>query len=263
MKIKQIIALAVVALSGAAAAKAQNFANPGDLILGFRNGTSGQVLEVDLGPATSFTTTAHFNLTNGSYTGPSANSNAGWLPTDMDIVFGSSFGSLSLDFGAAAYSGSGATGIVWATQSGTVASTTGVTNAINKISTETGGWASGDNTASGTFGVTSGDDGAFDANTTQAANYVGAVRPSGAANDYGFFNGHSTEAIMPSTGSINLPLYKLPNNGTAIEEGIFTLTSNGDSSTLTYNGVPEPTTLGLLGFTAVGMLGLRRRRVAA
>lgn len=264
MKSVQLLAVAILASAGmAVTGRAQNLANEGDLILGFRNGTSGHVLELDLGPATAFDRTHSYNLTSGSYTGPSLNSNPGLLASDLTSVFGtSSWNTLGLNFGIAGGSGTGAAGILWVTQGslvhGTIAAgSIGVP--LNSVGTETSSFVGTfDFTSSGNAPVSSGDAFATDADVTSPANYVGAVRPSGLSNDYSFFNGFPTEGVVPSTGSVTLNLYKYAAGVAPVQQGFFTLSSAG---ALTYTAVPEPSTLtALIGGTA--FLGLIRRRRA-
>jgi hypothetical protein len=243
---------------------AQNFGNEGDLILGFRNGTAGNLLEVDLGPATSFTRTASFNLTNGaSYNGPSANSNPGLAVADLVTVFGASWNTLNLNFGIAGGSGAGASGIVWVTQfpatlAGSIApGSIGVP--LNFIGTETGSFLGGfDNTTAQNAPMVGGDDGSTTADVTSSANYAGAVRPNNLANDYNFFNSHPTEGVVSSSAGVSLAMYKYVAGSAPVEQGVFTLTPSGG---LTYNGVPEPSTLSALA-GGVALLGLIRRRRA-
>jgi hypothetical protein len=261
MKSLHIIAVAALASAGmAVTGHAQNFGNDGDLILGFRNGTSGHVLELDLGQGSAYTQSAHFNLTFGSYTGPSANSSPGLSVTDLSTVFGASWNTLSLNFGVAGGTGTGTSGIVWVTQTGSVAGSIpsgSIGTPLNVISAETSSFAGGlDTTNAQTFPVVSGDAMSADADVTSTSNYVGAVRPNGLSNDYNFFNGHPTEGVVSSTLSVNIPLYKYNAGAAPIEEGIFTLTPGG---ALTYNGVPEPSTITAL-MGGLGILGFLRRR---
>jgi hypothetical protein len=268
MKSRQFIAFAALATAGMTLTGfAQNFANEGDLILGIRNGTAVNVLEVDLGPATAFTIAgfANFNLTNGAgYNGPSLNPNPGLAVADLVTIFGANWNTLGLNFSIAGGSGAGASGIVWVTQNpATVAGSIAAGSIgvpLNFISTETGSFLGGfDNTTAQNAPMVGGDDGSSTADVTSPANYAGAVRPSGLANDYNFFNGHPTEGVVSSSANVSFALYKYAAGASPVEEGFFTLTPSGG---LTYlNEIPEPSTLSALA-GGVAVLGLIRRRRA-
>jgi hypothetical protein len=257
MNTKKLIISGLVAFSLAAvAARAQVLPgsdvgganNPGDLVLGFRNTTSGaQSSDVvfDIGQYT-----AYEGLAPGTYT------IAGFNSADLVAAYGSdatngAFGTATkwAVFGGSGNEGLGSgDGALW-------------TTAITSATLTTGSYVSQNSLSS-----------AFDTFVnTKLASLGGAGGDTAVLNPKAYTNlspgssyGGQFSASVESTaaGSTKLNLWELVPGHSAVDLGYFTL--NGSSLTFTvFSAIPEPSTYAaILGLATLGIVAVRRRKQA-
>jgi len=257
-KLTTISALALVAMSVVTtAAMAQDVStNDTDLILGFRVTTTGTTgasynLEVDLGSASLFTTTAHFNL-------------SGLLSaTDLE-TFGTSWGTRTdLSWGAVgAIDDQSNTNDFVATYSGSTSPVSGTANTLSTPNSDIQGVADGlANELQADLPTVS-----IVANASSDANsYVYNLTQGGTVNaDYQYFNAGATQKQGTADGTLKLYAFNAGSPGSlATELGTITLSGTGSSESLIYNGinaVPEPSSYALGALSALVLFFAMKRR---
>ena len=228
-----LAALAVIALASVSTAKAQTGA-PGDLVLGVFNTTNS--LEFDLGTYGSLSSGETWDLGNVSST---AGSNLSFSLADS---VGSATGTQGgLPKGAIALAGINI-------PTGTVPSLTSEIQAITTVQ--------GDLTGT-TVAAANGHTAYFE--QLQAASTGGSYAQEDGSNGFGI----ASDIDQSWTGNDTAALYTLVKGGTATEVGVFSTTTVGGDTILTFNAVPEPSAYAL-GLCAVALfLVVKRRRSVA
>ena len=261
-KLTTITALALAAISlGTVAASAQvtPAAGANDLVLGFEATTAGSTgantnLELDLGPASNFTSSASFN-------------NLGLLGADLTSVYGSNWATRSdLIWAVAGVVGSNVLDVT---------SNTPPTERTSYVSSYIQGLTTTLNTGNATPATGVGAATIGDA-TTPASGIGGSFSNSlvgSSTGDFGFSSSVGiNQAIVGGTSSGpdgSIDLYKFVRAGGTTTPasllGDFVLSGSGTSATFAFNPVaaPEPSAYALAITAGLLFLVLRRRNSVA